>query len=153
MRAISLWQPWASLWLSPAKVHETRHYRTMVRGPVIVHAAKRPIDLIDSDLEDLVGEHYPEPCEIRGGRSLVDCLPLGALLGIVHITDCVPTIGIGGKTQHASLADLLAGDWSAGRYAWRRSYYRRFETPIPWKGKQGFFEVPDNIIPAMETAP
>lgn len=48
MRAISLWQPWASLWLSGFKVHETRHWHITRQWKdwnpgdrMAVHAAKR----------------------------------------------------------------------------------------------------------------
>jgi hypothetical protein len=40
MKAISLWQPWASLWCSPRKIHETRHWPTNNRGWMLVHAAQ-----------------------------------------------------------------------------------------------------------------
>ena len=40
MKAISLWQPWASLWCSRRKVHETRHWRCSHRGWPLVHAGK-----------------------------------------------------------------------------------------------------------------
>jgi activating signal cointegrator 1 len=50
MKAISLWQPWASLWFTDSKIHETRHWSTRHRGPLYVHAAKRPIR--ESDLSD-----------------------------------------------------------------------------------------------------
>jgi len=43
MTAISLWQPWATLWLlsdPDEKVFETRHWYAAHRGPLLVHAAK-----------------------------------------------------------------------------------------------------------------
>jgi hypothetical protein len=46
MKAISLWQPWASLWVSGRKIHETRSWRTRHRGWLAVHAARR----IEADL-------------------------------------------------------------------------------------------------------
>lgn len=40
MKAITLWQPWASLLAIGAKQHETRSWKTSYRGPVAIHAAK-----------------------------------------------------------------------------------------------------------------
>ena len=50
MKAISLWQPWASLCVLPGpngravKTIETRSWPTKYRGPLAVHAAKREPD-------------------------------------------------------------------------------------------------------------
>lgn len=149
MKAISLWQPWASLWCSPAKVHETRHWPTRHRGPLIVHAAKRPID-------DLVGDDLDMICRRLFGAAYRTALPRGALIGIVHITDCVVTVSearpfdvtVPRYVRNASHPnDLAAGDWSEGRFAWRRDQFRVFEAPVPWRGAQGLFDVPDAIVP------
>src|SRR6266851_1649200 len=54
MKGISLWQPWASLWCSRRKVHETRHWRCRHRGWLLVHAAKR----FEKDFD--LGEPLPQ---------------------------------------------------------------------------------------------
>ena len=41
MKAISLWQPWASAVARRAKFNETRHWATSYRGTLAIHAAKR----------------------------------------------------------------------------------------------------------------
>ena len=41
MRAISLWQPWATAIAVGVKQIETRHWKTDYRGPIAIHAAKR----------------------------------------------------------------------------------------------------------------
>ena len=40
MKAISLWQPWASAMALGLKRNETRSWETLVRGPIAIHAAK-----------------------------------------------------------------------------------------------------------------
>lgn len=42
MKAITLHQPWASLVVVGAKTVETRSWATSYRGPLVVHAGKRP---------------------------------------------------------------------------------------------------------------
>jgi hypothetical protein len=145
VKAISLWQPWASLWLSPAKVHETRHWPTRHRGWLVVHAAKRKPDGFDDDplgdiLDSDLGPHW--------GIEL----PRGALIGLVHIIACVPTMNERDETCNAHADDLLCGDFSPDRYAWRRDHFRVFDVPVPYRGQQGMFEVPDEIIPAPSRA-
>ena len=39
MKALSVWQPWASLLASGAKKYETRSWATHYRGPIAIHAA------------------------------------------------------------------------------------------------------------------
>jgi len=41
MKAISLWQPWATLISIGAKRIETRSWETLYRGSIVIHAAKR----------------------------------------------------------------------------------------------------------------
>jgi hypothetical protein len=43
MKAISLWQPWATLVAIGAKTIETRGWSTSYRGPIAIHAAKKLI--------------------------------------------------------------------------------------------------------------
>ena len=43
MKAITVWQPWASLLVSGRKRYETRSWATTYRGPIAIHAAKRPV--------------------------------------------------------------------------------------------------------------
>jgi len=40
MKAITIWQPWASLLASGGKMYETRPWETSYRGPIAIHAAK-----------------------------------------------------------------------------------------------------------------
>ena len=41
MRAVSLWQPWASLIADGRKKVETRHWPMHYRGPLAIHATQR----------------------------------------------------------------------------------------------------------------
>lgn len=39
MKAITIWQPWASLLAHRVKTYETRSWATAYRGPIAIHAA------------------------------------------------------------------------------------------------------------------
>jgi hypothetical protein len=73
-------------------------------------------------------------------------LPTGALIGIVNVVDCVPTRRPIGDTA-ANDDDRQCGDFSAGRFAWKRIEFRLFDQPIPYRGAQRIFNVPDNLVP------
>lgn len=138
MKAISLWQPWASLWVSDAKIHETRHWPTSHRGILLVHAAKRKID-------DFEGDRLDDICQGLFGNHWPMDLPRGAIVGVVLITDCRRTDDFPASYQDTD--DFECGDFSPGRFAWRRDAFVRFEEPVPYRGMQGMFDVPDQVVP------
>lgn len=138
MKAISLWQPWASLWCSGCKVHETRHWPTSYRGWLAVHAAKKIVFDHGSRMNDILDGEF-------GGHWGLD-LPRGAMIGIVKIVDCVPTQSLF-KSAAAGDDDLECGDFSVGRWAWRTDDRKTFVTPIPYRGMQSMFTIPDSLIP------
>ena len=43
MKAITIWQPWASLLACGGKRFETRSWATSYRGPIAIHAAKKSV--------------------------------------------------------------------------------------------------------------
>jgi ASCH domain len=77
MKIISIRQPWASLIVEGFKEVENRTWRTLYRGPVIVHASLRADDISDDELQ--------RRFNVRVDRAL----PLGGIVGITEIIDCV----------------------------------------------------------------
>jgi len=136
MKALSLWQPWASLWLSPRKKHETRHWPIKHRGWLLVHAARRIEPDVDPDLAALLRADY--------GAGWAGTLPTGALLGMVNIINCRRTEVI--RQESNNWEDWLCGNFAPERYGFERGEYRVFEKPIPYRGQQGLFPVPDEVI-------
>jgi activating signal cointegrator 1 len=136
-RAISLWQPWASLWIAGPKLHETRHWPTKYRGRLYVHAAKRPIRRAELSPELI------EICEEEFGEAFTKALPLGQVIGIVNLIDCIQVQSEGPMPPDITIQDLACGDFSPGRYLWKRGPNPTPIGPWPYKGKQGFFRVDD----------
>lgn len=155
MKAISLWQPWASLMVLGAKRIETRSWYTDHRGPLLIHAAKRKnigelSDVLEQEefrsalklpILDLDGDLRKQL------REDIENLPYGALLGTVNMVDCVPTEKINRETLNMPCGTF--GDWSEwdfgnymdGRYGWICEKPVKFEHPIAYKGEQGLFDV------------
>lgn len=137
MMALSLWQPWATLWLSGPKIHETRPKPFNYTGWLAVHAAKRKPD---KDLPPgLVG------ILLANGEGLNWRwrLPLGKLIGAIYIENCASTDII----TPASPEDFACGNWQPGRYAIRRSVTDtiKLDTPRDLIGRQGRFYLPDDL--------
>ena len=55
VKAITIWQPWASLVAVGAKTMETRSWPTKYRGPIAIHAAQRPFNT------DIMSVAYAKP--------------------------------------------------------------------------------------------
>lgn len=146
MKALSLWQPHASLTTTGAKLFETRHWTTRVRGDILIHAAVTRQGIKEAlDIKSYVRGLMPlcgftldlNRLEVSRACDILAVLPFGALVGIAYLESPI-------RTEMMTGPDCARcngfGDFSAGRFAWPLSNVRRFVTPIPWKGRQGFFE-------------
>lgn len=126
LKVISLWQPWASLIAAGVKRHETRHWPTGHRGPIAIHAAKTV---------DMAGA--PDAlCEAVFGQGWQHTLPRGGVVAVGDLVHCRRAETI---AEYLTRADLEAGNFAFGRYAWRIDKVRRLAHPIPLVGRQGLF--------------
>lgn len=134
MKALSLWQPWATLTARGLRAHETRSWFTPYRGEVAIHASKTL---------DLAGAPAAL-CHAGLGRAWWDECPLGAVVAIATIESCKPTATVGWDLTRA---DLAAGNFTDGRFAWRLTRVRAVAEPIPALGRQGLFNwsPPDDL--------
>lgn len=149
MKAISLWQPWATLIAIGAKRIETRHWPTNYRGPLAIHAAKRR----PREFDLMCLEEGPiREALLRSGNLVVNddkteslSFYHGVVVAICRLSDCIQTLACGGSK--ALLADhrIVAGDevhfgnYTPGRFAWILEEIEALERPVQCKGRQGLF--------------
>ena|SRR3990167_9294350 len=134
MKAISMWQPWAYAWADPNgfKIHETRSWYTNHRGPLLIHAAKK----FSREAKDFAETE-------RTLRRLSSRLAFGAIIGAVNVVAIFDTL----ETRLTTTAlDGLYGDFSPGRFAWKKKGSILFPEPVDFRGSQGFFDVPEQTI-------
>lgn len=100
MKALTLWQPWASLVAHRIKTIETRSWSTNYRGPLAIHAAQRP-PVVGASVavrgwsvghhrlryHDHVDEGYTLS---RLGEETTCRLPLGVVLATAELVDVIP---------------------------------------------------------------
>jgi len=138
MKAISLWQPWASLIRTGIKKIETRGTSIRHRGPLLIHAAKRRAPWwIVQEISDAL---------LRAGHGPMTLqMPLGCLLCKVDVIDCkrVNTVNRPPENQ------LPWGDFSEGRYMWILDNLETFH-PVLYRGMQGLFHIPDDVVDRIE---
>jgi hypothetical protein len=127
IRAMTIYEPYATAIAEGLKRYETRTRPTYVRGDILICAGKRP------------------PC---GPLNVIDSATLkpGHALAIVELYGCQPVEEISPGPQ-----ERLLGNFSAGRFAWCLRNVRRLETPVPVKGSQGFFYVPVRMLRGQYT--
>lgn len=82
MKAITIWQPWASLLATGAKQYETRSWATSYRGPIAIHAAKKDI----SDVLHILPRHLANKMKETIGTELKD-LPTGSVIATAELVN------------------------------------------------------------------
>lgn len=150
MKGLSIWQPHASLLMSGRfKPYETRSWKPwqhLVGERIWIHAGKSTADL--DELTDYLhyakagGDSDPVWEEYRGalremGFTHLNELPRGCLLGTARLVGYSPT------EQLESPG--VFGNFGPNRYAWHFAEHQLLDTPIPFAGKQGFFDVPEEF--------
>lgn len=149
MKAITIWQPWASLIACEAKGFETRSWKTDYRGTIAIHAAQKPFDTkmyLDRELHP-----FAEALNLPDIYSF-DKLPYGCVIATAEIVDCLKvvketwgTVGSGKPWAQLSDGQIIEGsehyfgDYTLGRYAWELANVRALPEPIPAKGMQGLW--------------
>lgn len=147
MKALSLWQPWASCIAVGAKRNETRGKRTHHRGLLAIHAAKKWSRELAGTAEDFVRRHHvplPGVYAWRGSRErhqLERPLPLGAVVAVATLADCV-RMTTEWIEQQTDLERAL-GNYQPGRWGWVLEDVRPLAKPLPLKGRQSLWKLPD----------
>ena len=129
MKALTLWQPWASLIVLRQKRFETRSWKLdgLIGERIAIHAAKRPSEGLDSELIDELAKLALNPAH----------LPLGVVVGGGVITGFYRTEAIAPSLPRP---ELVFGDYSPGRWAWRIEDVVALPEPVPARGRQGIWE-------------
>jgi hypothetical protein len=148
MKCLSVKPPWSILLFGPKDV-ENRTWHTHYRGPLLIHSSKTFFKTEMVAAYQRIGEISPTALHSLGplhhwtkvGSTKNDHLR-GVIIGRVDLVGCV--------LGHES-------PWYEGEYVMTRKGYRRnfawifanqvrFKEPIPIKGAQGLFEVPDDLL-------
>jgi ASCH domain len=110
MKALTLWQPWATAIALGIKQYETRHWFVSYRGELAIHAAKKPIT---KEIALIFQQSYPD------WENLLNLAERdrGCIVAICNLTDCI-------EMDDSLIAqqppiELMFGNWQIGRYAWK----------------------------------
>jgi hypothetical protein len=134
MKALSLRQPWAFLYCTHKDI-ENRTWPTKIRGRVLIHASHSRDDMTDDVIHNAMSRLNAYELLYFTRHFDHRQVAFGALIGEVDIIDCV--------TESDS-------PWFDGPpyYGFVRADPVLYAKPIPYKGRLGFFDVPDEIVRA-----
>ncbi len=122
MKALTVCQPYSELIVSGEKWVENRRWPTSHRGPLAIHAGKsKEWFTCDED----------------------EALPRGVIVGVAQLVGCVRLDDLDPlKPDHQR---IILHEHSEGPWCWLLENVRRIE-PIPYRGQQGLFEIPDSVL-------
>jgi hypothetical protein len=142
LKALSLWQAWATLVALGDKRYETRSWSTKYRGPVLIHASK-----YGKELTWCFANPAYRSALTRAGYTNPLQLPLGMALCVVDLVDVIRTE----QVQHLiSEQERAFGNYADQRFAWKFENLRAFDEQIPMRGAQGLFNVEASYLPAIK---
>jgi hypothetical protein len=154
VKAITLYQPYASAVVYKLKRFETRSWPTSHRGLLAIHASKKKrsdvareltgvgygLDSLNMELLLKVDRRVLEWNMVAQSEFPA----LGCIVGLAEVR----------TVQHTETArrllfvdelELRWGDFSDGRFAWELVNRTRLETPVPCRGAQGLWNVPFDV--------
>lgn len=162
MKALSLWQPWATLVAIKAKQIETRPgtFRFQHRGELAIHAAKHwTSDLkvtclfseeIRKALTPLALAQWPDRSAAGALAMYLDHaggpkgLPLGCIVARTQLNGVYRSEDVWKKLDEVfDLREIAFGDYAPGRKAIDLGPTVAVREPIPYRGAQGLFTIDD----------
>lgn len=172
MRGLTLTAPYGTL-ISLAekrpelgKLHETRGRPFHYRGWLAIHQGKnlKPVEGANGLADICNREPFRRVIEAWYGDAAaahewVDVLPLGKIVAIVNYTACYQ-VGRSGEVMYDTTNgdvvvpvptgnDFAFGNYAPGRYAFKLEQIRALPAPIPFRGSQGLWIVPEDVEAAI----
>ena len=133
MKAITLWQPWASMVALGYKTIETRSWSTSYRGPLAIHAALRTPPRAQRECVD-----NPRMSDLLRRNGLRwDALPTGVIVATVYLAYVWHVEQLSGCIGSD---EAMLGDFTPGRFAWKLTNLYALPEPIPARGHQRLWE-------------
>jgi hypothetical protein len=146
VKALSLYQPWASAMAAGIKTIETRGWSTDYRGELAIHAAKRWAgDQLQFWIDTIMAFPEIEAAFARIGiRHYLD-LPFGKIVTRVNLVHVASTSAAPPDYLRTSISpyDQVLGDFGPGRFAWFTTRNIPLAEPIAVIGRQTLFDWPE----------
>lgn len=160
MKALTIWQPWASLIIAGAKPYEFRGWRaprSLIGQRIVIHAAAKKLDGEEASAlwHILVNRNASADLELAAAETcLIPAKAISvlnqALEGQLTFSAGIGTAIIGEPRLGTEIAEEFgvprANDSDRDQRAnwgWPMLEVEAWETPIPMRGAQGFWNWPE----------
>jgi len=130
LKGLTLRQPWAWTVFNVGKDMENRQWPARVRGTIAIHAADEQPEGVYQRSKAYIRKVLQSRGHFGVRIPAEDKLPMGAIIGLVDIVDCV--------TESNS-------PWWEGPVGFKFANPRRLSKPIPCQGKRRFFTLPKDV--------
>jgi hypothetical protein len=153
MKALTLYQPWATLVAIGAKRIETRSWSTSYRGPLAIHAGKIRC-YINKMSDDCVWDVDPFYKVLADGGAISkfnateDEFIIGCIVATCELASVIridqATYTWASQKWVLNDQERAFGDYTIGRYMWLLNNVKPMPNPIPAKGAMGLWEWKNN---------
>ena len=122
MKVLTIKEPWASLIINGYKKYEFRSWKTNYRGKILIHTSLN----IEKNMLDRFKDYdiKYQPGYIIGEANLIDCILVDSKFN-EYLNELNPVVYA--KSNHTR------------KYAWRLENIKKYDNPIPCKGKLGLW--------------
>jgi hypothetical protein len=139
MKVLTICQPYAELIIRGDKLVENREWQPggspPYRGPLLIHAGKSKswLNLVKVGNDEMDVEY----------DIMVSEMTFGAVIGVVDLVQCLHINQLRGPYCDDRYRQLAYHEHTHGPYCWILENPRRFDPPIPCRGMQGLWDVPE----------
>jgi hypothetical protein len=127
MKALTIRQPYAALIAIGEKKYETRSWSTSYRGSMAIHSSKKQLGKLSMAFWPIF---YP------AGFTHED-LVFGCIIATCNLVDCIKVEDL----PRLPNKEMMLGDFTLGRFAWKIEDVHLLEKPIPIKGNFGLWNL------------
>jgi hypothetical protein len=154
MKALTVWQPWATLILQGAKPYEFRGWRpprSLIGQRIAIHAGARPIrreEVLTLLMQLRDPEKYGQPClhaplaipviEIAARNPKAGALPLSHVICTAVLGE--PKRGDECAAEFGTEAGNDSDREGTFNWGWPMLDVQRLEPPVPARGAQGLWD-------------
>ena len=122
MKALTIKQPWASLIIEGYKKYEFRSWKTNYRGKILIHSGLS----LEKDMQERFKDYNLD-------------YQLGYIIGEAEIVDCI-LVDEKFNEELRNIDPIVYGRSNhVENYAWKLENIKKYDNPIPCKGKLGLW--------------
>lgn len=122
MKALTIKEPWATLIIESYKQYEFRSWKTNYRGKILIHTSQ----VLEKDMIERFKEY----------NLNYNC---GYIIGEAEIVDCILVDQEFNENLRKINPLVYAKSNHVEKFAWKLEKVKRYDKPIPCKGKLGLW--------------